>query len=154
MINRLTFDDLLNKGGSSPEKFKIEPKRGKLRVKKKQKKLYPDLYENESALKKAGADFLQKLPRCRLLKTDNQPLIVGRGRRVKTREPGMADQHLCIRGLFVAIEGKMPGKDLDPDQVDYKADIQQAGGIFILYHAVSELIEEMKKYKLITGNYD
>ena len=150
-FKRLTFDDLLKCGSS--DKFSIKQGRsGEPRiVKKKKKQLKKDeIYLNETDLKKQAADFLEVLPYCKLLKTDNMPLLVGRGRRVKTREPGMSDQHLCIKGLFVAIEAKMPGKDLGPDQVDYKKDVERAIGIHITYHSVRELISELLKHSLIS----
>ncbi len=50
----------------------------------------------------------------------------------------------------MAIEGKMPGKTLDPDQVDYKNDIEAAMGIFIEYHSLFELETELLKHKLIS----
>ena len=145
--NRLTFDDLMSGG----EKFDIAPdKKGKLRViKKKQPLIKPELYRNESELKKAANNLLEKLPRCKLLRTDNMALMVGSGKKVKTRNPGMSDHHLCLNGFFVAIEAKMPGKTLDPDQVIYRKDILAAGGIFIEYHSLHELIEELKKYRLV-----
>ena len=119
------------------------------------KKKLGKTYKNETELKKDAADLLQSIPRCELLKTDNAPLIVGNGRRVKSREPGMADQHLCIRGLFVAIEAKMPGKELDPKkkQPEYRDKVRRGGGIHITYHSVDELVYELKKYNLVSDNF-
>jgi len=114
----------------------------------------PDLFRNETELKKAACDLFQKLPECKLLKTDNMALLVGNGLRVKTRNPGMADHHLCITGLFVAIEAKMPGKNLDPDQIDYKRDVIVAGGIFIVYHSLDELVEGLKKHRLVSRKFE
>lgn len=150
MINRVTFDDLLSSGSS--DDFKViqdSISSGPRVIKKKKMELLPEMYRNEAELKKAATDLFGKLPRCKLLKTDNMALMVGNGRKVKTRNPGMADHHLCLNGFFVAIEAKMPGKDLDPDQIDYKNEVLAAGGIFIIYHSVSELISEMKKYRLV-----
>jgi len=155
MNNRLTLDDLLEQRSSDDFDLVQDRRNGKPRViRRKTAKPPLELYENEKELKKAAADMLERLPRCKLLKTDNMPLLVGRGVRVKTREPGMSDQHLCIRGLFVAIEAKMPGKDLDPDQIDYKASILSAEGIFIVYHSLYELVEELKKYRLISQKFE
>ena len=132
---RVTIDDLLGNPSRS-DKFVINPdKKGKPRILRKGKdinlKQPTEMYLNETELKAAGKEYMEKLSYCRVLSTDNGPLLVGGGKRVKSREPGMADQHLCIRGLFVAIEGKYPGKTLDPDQIDYKNDIIAAKGIFI-----------------------
>lgn len=77
-------------------------------------------------------------------------LRVGNGRKVKTRNPGMADHHICYLGKFVAIEAKMPGKDLDPDQIKYKKEVLLAGGIFICYHSIWELETEMINHGLIS----
>lgn len=152
MMNRLTIDDLLN-GGSS-EKFEIAPDRGKLRViKKKLTTRKPEIYKNESELKKAANDLLEKLPRCKLLKTDNGARFVKGGRRAKSRTPGMGDQHLCIYGLFVSIEAKMPGEKLKPDQVTYRDEVVAAGGIYIEYHSLYELVEEMKKHRLLDRRF-
>lgn len=152
MTNRQTLDDLLNSGSS--DDYKIEPSQGKLRVIKKKVQPPPELYRNETELKKAATDLLEKLPRCKLLKTDNMALMVGNKRKVKTRNPGMADHHLCIGGLFVAIEAKMPGKELDPDQVKYRDQIHLAGGIFIIYHSIYELVQELKRHRLISRKFE
>jgi hypothetical protein len=149
-----TVSDLLNQGKS--EKFEVsQGKKGNIRILRKgqdiREKQPTEIYINESELKKAAVDnVLIYLKRCRILKTDNMPLLVGRGKRIKSREPGMSDQHLCIRGKFVALEAKMPGKTLDPDQVDYKRDVEAALGIHIEYHSIWELETELMKNKLIS----
>lgn len=111
----------------------------------------PDNYqpESETELKKIGNQFLESIPNCLVLKTDNMALRVGNGRKIKTRNPGMSDHHICLKGYFVAIEAKMPGKDLDADQVKYKAKVIKAGGIFIMYHSIDELEDQMVSYGLI-----
>lgn len=155
MSSRLTFDDLLKSGSS--DRFTVEPdaRSGKPRViRKKTEKIPPELYGNETELKKAANDLLESLPRCKVLKTDNMALRVGNGRKVKSRNPGMSDHHLCINGLFVAIEAKMPGKNLDTDQVTYRDDILSAGGIFIVYHSLYELVTEMKKNRLVSRRFE
>lgn len=149
LSKRVTLDDLLKKQSSSDFKIVNNSKGPKVRViKKRQPK--PELYVNETELKKVACDFLETLPNVKLLKTDNMALRVGNGRKAKTRNPGMADHHLCIRGIFVAIEAKMPGKGLDPDQITYRDSILFAGGIFIVYHSLHELVEEMKKHRLLS----
>lgn len=154
MNNRLTFDDLLKQRSS--DDFEIEQDlSGRPRViKKKPVEPLPEMYENETELKKSAADMLKKLPRCALIKTDNKPLIVGNGRRVKTREPGMSDQHLCINGLFVSIEAKMPGKNLETDQKKYRDKILTGKGIHILYHSLYELVEELKNHRLVSRRFE
>lgn len=155
MNNRLTFDDLYPEDRSS-SKFTVQEKKGKLRVIKKVENRPPELYENETALKKAAADLLEKLPRCALLKTDNAGLRVRGGKRVKSREPGMSDQHLCINGFFVALEAKMPGKDIKKgdDQDKYREKIHKGGGIHIVYHSLFELVVELKKHRLISKRFE
>lgn len=154
MLKRKNFDDLLKQ--RSPDEIKLvqDSTTGSPRLIKKKPIPREEIYQNETELKKAAASLLSRLPRCRLLKTDNGPLIVGRGRRVKTREPGMSDQHLCITGLFVSLEAKMPGEDLKPDQVDYKRDIIASGGIHITYHSLYELVEELKKHRLVSRKFE
>jgi hypothetical protein len=151
MINRLTFDDLLE-SGSSP-KFEVAEVKGKPRVIKKVENRPPEIYKDESELKARAAELLETIPRCELFKTDNPPRIVRRGVRTKTREPGMSDQHLCVTGLFAALEGKMPGKDLDPDQVKYRDKVLRGGGIHITYHSLYELVQEMKKHRLLSQRF-
>lgn len=150
MKNRKTLDDL----NQQPEQNWIEQDRkGRPRVIKKRPEPLPEMYENERELKKAAADLLEKLPRCRLVKTDNMPLIVKK-RRVKTREPGMSDQHLCIFGRFVALEAKMPGKDLEKDQLAYRDSILAADGTFIVYHSLRELVSELKRLRLLNRSFE
>ena len=153
MTERLTIDDLLP-GGKS-DKFVIDQdKKGNARVLRNRKEINPkqptELYLNETELKRAGVDFLKLLKNCKILFTDNMALRVGNSIKVKTRNPGMSDHHICLRGFFIAIEAKMPGKDLDPKQITYKKDILSAGGKFICYHSVFELESEMLKHKLIS----
>lgn len=149
-MTRLTTDDLLNDGRST--EFEINSKAQVRVIKKKAPK--PELYASETELKKCANDLLSKLPRCKLLKTDNMALKVGSGRKAKTRNPGLSDHHLCMNGFFVAIEAKLPGKDLDPAQKIYQSDILRAGGIFILYHSLHELVQELKKYRLIPKSFE
>lgn len=155
MSKRLTLDDLL-KQRSSDDIHISQDQSGKPRVIRKKAEPLPEMYRNETELKKAAAGLLSKLPRCELFKTDNPPLIVGNGRRIKTREPGMCDQHLCIRGLFVAIEAKMPGKDLDPKkkQPEYRDKVLRGGGIHITYHSLHELVIELKKHRLVSWKFE
>lgn len=153
MSNRVNLDDLLQK--KSSENFNIIQDRQKgIRIIKKKTEPLPEMYANESQLKKAAADLLEMLPGIELFKTDNPPRIVGRGVRVKSREPGMSDQHLCATGRFVAVEAKMPGKNLDPDQVDYKDKVLRGGGIHITYHSLAELVQELKKHRLVHHRFE
>lgn len=151
---RLTLYDYFDRDGSE-EIHIVQDKTGKPRVIKKKAEPLPEMYANESQLKKAAADLLSRIPRCRLIKTDNMPLFV-KNRRVPTREPGMSDQHLCICGLFVALEAKMPGKNLDPKlkQPEYRDSILAAGGIFIVYHSLKELVSELKRFRLVPRNFE
>lgn len=156
-FKRLIFDDLLKQRSSDDFKVVQDSRSGKPRViKKKKPGPLPEMYRNETELKKAAADLLSKLPRCELFKTDNQPLIVGNGRRVKSREPGMCDQHLCIRGLFVAIEAKMSGKCLDPKkkQPEYRDKVLRGEGIHIVYHSLYELVSELKQHRLVSRKFE
>lgn len=149
----MTIDDLLQVGKSDNYIINQDKKTGKPRVLRNKEEINPrrpaETYLNEGELKKAAKEYLIKLKNCRVISTDNMPLIV-RGRRTKTREPGMSDQHLCIRGKFAALEGKMPGEILKPKQKDYKKDILAAMGIFIEYHSLFELETELLKHKLIS----
>lgn len=151
MNNRKSIYDFLP-GGESDKFKEILTKKG-IRIKRQDKYLDEnpknEKYLNETELKKAGVDFLKLLSNCKILLTDNMPLRVGNGRKVPTRNPGMSDHHICFRGLFVAIEAKMPGKNLDPDQVTYKKEVLLAGGKFITYHSVYELETEMLNQGLI-----
>lgn len=155
-MGRLTFDDLRKK--RSPDEIKIiqDSKSGAPRLIKKKPKPLEEIYKNETELKKYAAELLSRLPRCELFKTDNSGLLVGGGRRVKSREPGMADQHLCITGLFVALEAKMPGKELDPKkkQPEYRDKVHRGEGIHIVYHSLYELVEELKKHRLVSRKFE
>ena len=153
MSKRLTVDDFLK----SSEDFKViqDKRSGRPRlIKKKKSEPPPEMYRNETELKAAGCKLLAILPRCKLLKTDNMALMVGNGRKVKTRNPGMSDHHLCLGGLFVAIEAKMPGKNLDTDQIDYRDTVLAAGGIFIVYHSLFELVSELKRHRLVSRKFE
>ncbi len=153
-FRHLTLDDL-SQGGKSDNFVIDQDEKGKPRVIRNGKDIHSkqktELYLNETELKRAGISFLKILSNCKILYTDNMALRVKGGTRAKTRNPGMSDHHICIRGLFVAIEAKMPGKDLDKDQIDYKRDVIAAQGKFITYHSVFELESEMRKQNLISG---
>ena len=149
-----TVDELLDKMAGSSDKFEESLSDKGIRILRKGKdiksKAPTELYLNETELKQAGIEFLKLLKNCKILYTDNMALRVGNGRKVKTRNPGMADHHICLRGLFIAIEAKMPGKDLEPDQVTYKNEVLSSMGKFIVYHSVYELETEMINQKLIS----
>lgn len=54
---------------------------------------------------------------------------------------GIPDRIFCIKGLFVAIEIKMPGEDPDELQ-EYEIDqINKAGGIAIVARSPQEAVE-------------
>lgn len=150
--NRVTLDDLREKRSSGP--YVIQDRSGKPRVIRKKAEPLPEMYRNETELKKATDDLLSTLPRCALIKTDNGALRVAGGRRAKTREPGMSDKHLCINGLFVAVEAKMPGKELEPDQIKYRDKVLRGGGIHIVYHSLHELVIELKKHRLVSRRFE
>jgi hypothetical protein len=157
MNKRVTFDDLLEKGSS--DDFKVihdSRSSGPRLIKKNKKKPKPELYINETELKQKAAELLERLPRCELFKTDNGALRVAGGKRVKSRNPGVSDQHLCIMGMFVALEAKMPGKDLDPKlkQPEYRDKVRRGEGIHITYHSLHELVEELKKYRLVSRRFE
>ena len=150
--NRMSLDDILNQRSS--EDYAVEPVQGKLRVIKKKVQPPPELYQNEKELKKAGSDFLKSIPGFLFLPTDNSGLMVRGKMRGKTRIPGFSDHHLCAVGLFVAVEAKMPGKDLDPDQVKYRGKVLAAKGIFIVYHSLYELVQELKRHRLLSRKFE
>lgn len=153
MNNRVTLDDLREKRSS--DDFDVVQDNGKIRlIKKKKAEPLPEMWRNETELKKAAADLLSTLPRCELFKTDNMGRSVRGGVRTKSREPGISDQHLCIHGLFVAFEAKMPGKDLDPDQIKYRDKVLRGEGIHIVYHSLFELVSELKKHRLVSRKFE
>lgn len=149
----MSLDEYFGRSGSEEIHIAQGPG-GIARVIKKKPEPLPEMYANETELKKEANKLLEKLPRCKLLKTDNMALRVGNGRKAKTRNPGMSDHHLCIVGRFVAIEAKMPGNDLDSDQIDYQNDVLAAGGIFIVYHSLKELVFELKRHRLISRKFE
>lgn len=152
----MTFDDLLKNRSSGEIKIVQDSKSGAPRLIKKKPRPLEEIYENETELKKYAAEILEKIPCCMLMKTDNGALRVKGGRRARSRNPGMADQHLCIRGLFVAIEAKMPGKELAPklNQPEYRDKVLSAQGIHIVYHSLYELVEELKKHRLVSRKFE
>ena len=52
---------------------------------------------------------------------------------------GTPDIIACVRGRFVAIEVKQPGKHPTPAQVAYIEKIQRSGGIAFVAHSVEEV---------------
>lgn len=56
-------------------------------------------------------------------------------------QPNAVDLFVCYRGVFVAIEVKIPGKDATLKQQDTLDDIQRHGGFTTVAHNVQEAIE-------------
>jgi VRR-NUC domain len=57
--------------------------------------------------------------------------------------PGSADLIgvLIPSGRFLAIEVKMPGKHLEPDQVRWRDVVLRAGGLYVTAHSVEEALD-------------
>ena len=60
--------------------------------------------------------------------------------------PGSADRvgMLVPSGRFLGLEIKMPGKDLDPDQVRWRGVVERAGGMFVVAHSVEEALSALR----------
>ena len=59
---------------------------------------------------------------------------------------GLPDLFWCIHGLFIALEVKLPGEDLDPlqrDEIDLI--IQKGEGVAACVHSVEEAIAVVRK---------
>lgn len=56
---------------------------------------------------------------------------------------------LCISeidvGVLVGVEIKKPGRDPDPDQVEWRKRHEAAGGIFVLAHSAREAIDGVRE---------
>lgn len=61
--------------------------------------------------------------------------------------PGL-DYYCCINGLFVAIETKVPGKDLTPRQTTTRDSIEAAGGLVFVIHDQKEIDEMLAQIAL------
>ena len=71
--------------------------------------------------------------------------IDARGRYDRGLGTGSADLIGCYRGLFVAIEVKLPGKDAEPHQEKWGRELRAfANGIYLVAHSPEEAITEMK----------
>ena len=111
------------------------------------------IYEFEKDLKKDAITLLKRLfPVSMVHDTPNMPVKVGCGRKTKTREPGKSDLHCCIKGKAVYLEVKLPGKTLSKDQEKFKKQVHLAGGIFIEFHNLEELVEELRVNGLLVIN--
>src|SRR5262245_39638251 len=56
-------------------------------------------------------------------------------------QSGRADLHVCLRGHFIAIETKAPGKKPTDLQRKYGARVEQAGGIYIVADCVDDVMQ-------------
>lgn len=68
-------------------------------------------------------------------------LMTVEGRTFSTGEAGRADLHVCLRGHFIAIETKAPGKRPTEAQSRYGARIARAGGIWICADCVDDVMQ-------------
>ena len=59
--------------------------------------------------------------------------------------PGSADLigMLVPSGRFLAVEVKMPGKHLEPDQVRWRDVVVRAGGLHVVAHSVAEALDAL-----------
>jgi len=65
--------------------------------------------------------------------TINTPagLVTVEGRTFRVGEEGRADLHCCLRGKWISIETKAPGKKPTTAQLHYRDRVVAAGGIWI-----------------------
>lgn len=74
------------------------------------------------------------------------PTADGKFRRFVGRK-GLPDIWLFLppHATAVAIECKVPGKDLSPDQVKFHEQLVSLGGVSIVVHSVDELAEDLEE---------
>ena len=64
-------------------------------------------------------------------------------------KPGDPDLIVCLKGRFIAIEGKVHGERLRPIQELRKEEIEDAGGIHIIGRSREEVEDEFRRRGLI-----
>lgn len=134
MNKRLTFDDLQKSGSSVDIK---QDSKGRPRIIKKKAEPLPEMYANETQLKKAAEDLLLKLDRVAMLNSD------------KT-----GPEYFCANGRVVATLAKMPGEWLNKEQENIRMLVLDSGGIFIIYQSIHQLVQELKKHRLISLRFE
>lgn len=60
-------------------------------------------------------------------------------------KPGDPDMVVCLKGRFIAIEGKVPGQKLRPAQEERKEEIEDADGTYIVAYSKTQLAEELRR---------
>lgn len=93
----------------------------------------------EGRVKAKVSRALSALPRCYRF----MPVQNGMGK------PGL-DYYCCIRGHFIAIETKVPGKNLTVRQETTKAEIEAAGGTVFVVRDDEELTQMLARIALLT----
>ncbi len=110
-------------------------------------------YATETDLVRAIRDLLTL--RCALSIRVNAGVQViedenGKRRIFRGAEKGTSDIIACVRGVFIAIEAKMPGNKPTQAQLDFLERVRQAGGVGIVAYdveTVNNLVDEIERRK-------
>jgi hypothetical protein len=57
---------------------------------------------------------------------------------------GSADIICCVKGKFLALEVKMPGKQPSEEQEKWGAEVTEAGGVYEIVHCINEAVDAVK----------
>jgi hypothetical protein len=74
--------------------------------------------------------------------------LVG-GRYIRFGLKGSSDILACVKKIFVGIEVKVGRDRTSADQKKFGAALERAGGIYIVARSVEDVIERLKKEKIL-----
>ena len=96
----------------------------------------------ESMIQKAIMDWLtvmKKQHNIVFFRANSGAFKTEQGRYVKTGTPGLADICLVYDGVFYGVEVKTATGIMSQSQKQFKADLEAAGGVYLLCRSVSDL---------------
>ncbi len=96
----------------------------------------------EKVLTGDTVQFLNTLQGCKAWRNNSGKFRVG-DRWVQASEKGAADVLICYQGRIVAAEQKSDTGRQSPDQAKWQAELEAAGGLYVLHRTVEELLDAM-----------
>lgn len=66
-----------------------------------------------------------------------------------SQNKGFQDLTCCVKGFFVAIEVKLPGKKQTQNQIDHQKEVEKTGGIYLITHSIEEIEKQFKERNFI-----
>jgi len=98
----------------------------------------------EQDLKKDIKTYCGLIPDCFLFPVTQKAV---KGRKMQMR--GIHDQIICYKGAFISVESKVGRFKMSTEQIEFKDNVEKAGGHVIVPYSLREFRDEFNKIRKV-----